>query len=260
MHLSPAIPEDLAADLRGYVMRRDLIGELGDHVFRFDAPSRPALIAKLFERANTEAAEREAQRLCWLPSAAVPAPHLLAVSSTATHVWLLIECLPGTNAADSSEQPAIKVHCLADALKRLHAFPVETCPFDETLAVKLARANANVHAGVVDDLDFDTDHRGLTAEQLFERLTALVPPCEDVVVAHGDASLPNFMLDRGLFTGFVDCGRLGRSDRYQDLAICSNSIEVNLGSGWIAPFLHAYGLPSVDEKRMRFYRMLDEFF
>jgi aminoglycoside phosphotransferase len=25
-------------------------------------------------------------------------------------------------------------------------------------------------------------------------------------------------------------------------------------------FLHAYGLPSVDEKRMRFYRMLDEFF
>jgi aminoglycoside 3'-phosphotransferase-2 len=260
MRLAPAIPAALGADLRGYVMRRDLIGESDDHVFRFDAPSRPSLIAKIFERANTEAAEREAARLRWLPSAGAPAPRLLTVSRTATHDWLLMECLPGTNAADSSEQPAIKVRCLAHALKQLHALPIETCPFDETLAVKLGRAKTNVHAGIVDELDFDADHHGLTAEQLFARLTALVPPCEDLVVAHGDASLPNFMLDRGLFAGFVDCGRLGRSDRYQDLAICCNSIEANLGSAWIAPFLQAYGPPSVDEKRMRFYRMLDEFF
>jgi aminoglycoside phosphotransferase len=29
---------------------------------------------------------------------------------------------------------------------------------------------------------------------------------------------------------------------------------------WVAPFLRTYGLQEVDEKRMRFYRMLVEFF
>jgi aminoglycoside 3'-phosphotransferase II len=257
---APAIPADLEAELRGYGMRRQSIGQSRDHVFQFDALHRPSLIAKIFERANAEAAEREAARLHWLRHAGVPAPRVLRMARTATHDWLLMECLPGTNAVNSAEQPAVKVRCLAEALVNLHALAIETCPFDETLAVKLSRAQANVQAGIVDELDFDTDHRGLRAEQLFDQVRTLVPQSEDIVVAHGDASLPNFMLDRGLFTGFVDCGRLGRSDRYQDLAICCRSIESNLGAAWIAPFLRTYGLPAVDEKRMRFYRMLDEFF
>jgi aminoglycoside 3'-phosphotransferase-2 len=257
---APAIPADLEAKLRGYVMRRHSIGQSRDHVFQFDAPERPSLIAKLFERANADVAQREVARLHWLRHAGVPAPRILTVSRTATHDWLLMECLPGTNAVDSAEQPAVKVRCLAEALVNLHALAIETCPFDETLAVKLSRAQANVRAGIVDELDFDDDHRGLTADLLFEQLAALRSESEDLVVAHGDASMPNFMLDRGLFAGFVDCSRLGRSDRYQDLAICSRSIKSNLGVAWVAPFLRAYGLQEVDEKCMRFYRMLDEFF
>jgi aminoglycoside 3'-phosphotransferase II len=257
---APAIPEDLEVELRGYAMRRQSIGQSRDHVFRFDAPHRPSLIAKLFERANANAAEGETARLHWLQHAGVPAPRVLRVARTALHDWLLMECLRGTNAAISSEQPAVKVRCLAEALVNLHALAIKTCPFDETLAVKIPRAQANVVAGIVDELDFDDDHRGLSAEQVFEQLAALRPESEDLVVAHGDASLPNFMLDQGRFAGFVDCGRLGRSDRYQDLAICCRSIESNLGVAWIAPFLQAYGLQDVDQKRMRFYCMLDEFF
>jgi len=68
------------------------------------------------------------------------------------------------------------------------------------------------------------------------------------------------MLDDGRFTGFVDCGKLGSSDRYQDLAICCHSIRFNLGREWVGPFLRAYGLTKINQQRMRFYRMLDEFF
>jgi aminoglycoside 3'-phosphotransferase II len=91
---APAIPEDLEAELRGYTIQRHSIGRSRDHVFQFDAPHRPSLIAKIFERANAEAAEREAARLHWLRHAGVPAPRVLRVSRTTTHDWLLMDCLP----------------------------------------------------------------------------------------------------------------------------------------------------------------------
>jgi aminoglycoside 3'-phosphotransferase-2 len=130
-----------------------------------------------------------------------------------------------------------KVRLVAGALAKLHALPVDACPFDETLLTKLSHAEANMRDGVVDELDFDHEHRGLTARMLFEKLKLLLPDTGDIVVTHGDASLPNFMLDGGRFTGFVDCGKVGSSDRYQDLAICCYSIRRNLGREWVGPLL-----------------------
>jgi aminoglycoside 3'-phosphotransferase II len=220
-----SIPDELQPQRRGYTLRPDAVGKSGNNVYRLDAPRRPALIAKIFERAASDDAGREAARLAWLRQVGMPAPQTLGVARTATHVWLLTECLPGSNAAISSDEPAIKTQVVAEALARLHVLPIASCPFDETLSKKLARAEVNVRDGVVDELDFDQDHLGLTASQLFKELKALHPGSENLVVTHGDASLPNFMLDDGCFTGFVDCGKLGRSDRYQDLAICCRSIR-----------------------------------
>jgi aminoglycoside 3'-phosphotransferase-2 len=61
-------------------------------------------------------------------------------------------------------------------------------------------------------------------------------------------------------TGFVDCGRAGIADRYQDLALASRSIESNLGSRWSEAFFVNYGLPDPDGSKLDFYRLLDEFF
>ena len=232
-----SIPDELQPQLRGYTFRLDAVGKSGNSVYVLDAICHPPLIAKVFERVASDAASREAARLSWLRQVGMPAPQALSVTNTATHIWLLTECLPGSNAAISLDEPAIKIGLVAEALARLHALPVASCPFDETLSVKLARAAANVRDGVVDELDFDQEHLGLTAQQLFEELKALQPGSEDLVVTHGDASLPNFMLGDGHFAGFVDCGKLGRSDRYQDLAICCRSIRFNLGPEWVGPFL-----------------------
>lgn len=64
----------------------------------------------------------------------------------------------------------------------------------------------------------------------------------------------------GTFSGFVDCGRFARADRYQDLAVAFRSIESNFAAGLGASFLDAYGLDHVDADKLAYYQLLDEFF
>ena len=114
--------------------------------------------------------------------------------------------------------------------------------------------------GLVDESRFDESNAGRTAASLWVELLRTRPPAGDRVVTHGDACLPNFMFDGTAFTGFVDCARVGCADRYQDIALVCRSIEYDLGQEWVAPFLRTYGLPHVDDERLKFYRLLDEFF
>lgn len=61
-------------------------------------------------------------------------------------------------------------------------------------------------------------------------------------------------------TGVIDWGRAGVSDRYRDLAIASRSIGQNFGPEYERLFFEAYGIAKVEEDKVRFYRLLDEFF
>lgn len=260
MMTAPSVPFDVPVFLREYEFSQDAIGKSGNSVFRLDAPGQPPLIAKIFDGSSKLAAAREYARLNWLCSAGIAAPQALNISNTKTSCWLIMECVPGCNAVASNDEPATKVSAVAEALIRLHALSTSTCHYDETLSVKIASARENILNGLVEEHDFDEDHRHMNAHQLFAELMSIKPTVEDIVVVHGDASLPNFILTDGRLSGVVDCGKIGLSDRYQDLAICCRSIRLNLGDEWVDPFLRAYGLVSLDNERLQFYRMLDEFF
>jgi len=116
-----------------------------------------------------------------------------------------------------------------------------------------------VSSGRVDEADFDDERLGRTAEDVFAEMLSTLPETYDLAVTHGDACLPNFMVEGSSFTGYIDCGRLGISDIYQDLALAVRSIERNLGQAWIAPFFRAYGV-APDQQRIAFYCLLDEFY
>ena len=85
---------------------------------------------------------------------------------------------------------------------------------------------------------------------------------EDLVVCHGDPCLANVLFDDGRLTGVIDVGRLGVADRYHDLAIATRSLANNWGPIYADRLLQRYRLPGgrVDAEKIRFYRLLDEFF
>ncbi|WP_075674644.1 APH(3')-II family aminoglycoside O-phosphotransferase [Stenotrophomonas sp. TD3] len=203
----------------------------------------------------------EIARLRWLQAQGQPAPMVIASAEEAGRRWLLMSALPGHDLASSpTPAPHHLVELLADALRGLHALPVASCPFDQRLASRLKAAQARVEADLVDADDFDDERLGQSAQQVFAELRATRPDHEDLVVSHGDACLPNLLAAEGRFSGFIDCGRLGVADRYQDLALAARSLVDNFGdTRWVAPLFRRYGVVA-DERRLAFYRLLDEFF
>jgi aminoglycoside 3'-phosphotransferase II len=201
----------------------------------------------------------EVSRLRWLASTSLAAPRLRETFEANGAHWLLMTAVPGHDLTHLIQQPTELITVLATALRTVHRLDPAACPFDQSLDRKLAMGAANAAAGLVDDTDFDDDHLGWTASAVLDLLHADRPASEDLVVCHGDASLPNFMADAGAFTGVIDCGRFGVADRWQDLAIACRSIRFNLGAAHLSAFLEAYGAPW-DEARYRYYNALDELF
>ncbi|MFZ5780516.1 MAG: APH(3')-II family aminoglycoside O-phosphotransferase [Pseudomonadota bacterium] len=257
---APWLPPEWRADLKAYSWQRQTIGRSGALVFRLESEGRPALFVKSEAVDDLAELPGEGLRLRWLAQHAVPAPRLQSQVTSQGRHWLLASALPGRDLASSPGLAPRRVVALAaDALRDLHRLPADACPFDHRLDRRIADARARVDAGAVDEADFDEERRGRDAADLLAELIARRPQAEDLVVAHGDACLPNLMAQAGRFAGFVDCGRLGVADRHQDLALACWSVRHNLGEAWVAPFLRHYGVPA-DPERLAYYRLLDEFF
>lgn len=201
----------------------------------------------------------EAARLNWLATTPMQAPSLRDYFQYGDRDWLLMTALPGRDLTHFIDHPDALVAALANSLRQLHALDTATCPFDQSLDVKLAAGAANAAAGRVDESDFDTERAGWSVAAVLDLLHHTRPTVEDLVVCHGDASLPNIMTDASGYSGIIDCGRLGVADRWQDLAIACRSIIYNVGEAHVASFLAAYGA-EWDEPRFRYYCALDELF
>ncbi|MDD1959794.1 aminoglycoside 3'-phosphotransferase [Pseudomonas sp. 39004] len=241
-------------------MEVQALGESGASVLRLRRQCAEDLFLKSEPVAALAELPGEVSRLRWMAGQGMPAPRVVdAVTEQGRH-WLLMTAVPGQSLAESAKRtPAATVALMAEALRQLHQRPAGECPFDHALAARVRLAQARMTAGLVDEADFDEEQLGRTASDVFADLLAARPAKEDRVVTHGDACLPNLMAEGARFSGFIDCGRLGVADRWQDLALATRDIAADLGDEWVAPFLASYGVEA-DPARIRFYRLLDEFF
>lgn len=264
-HACAAIPAPacLSTELAGYRWARDTVGESGGAVYRLHG-KRGARDVFLKRGGGDVAGEitDEMVRLRWLAER-LEVPDVLHFVRTSREAWLLMTALPGQTAYQLLEaRPHAReaiVDALARFLRRLHAIPVNDCPFAGDHSYRLARARERVDAGLVDEDDFDEEREGWTAEQVWDALQRLLPLSPDPVVTHGDFSLDNILMCDGEVVGCIDVGRVGIADRYQDLAILWNCLGEFDGALQDRLFAQ-YGVGEIDQRKLRFHLLLDELF
>ena len=84
---------------------------------------------------------------------------------------------------------------------------------------------------------------------------------EELVFSHGDYCPPNIFIDDNKISGFIDLGRAGIADKWQDIALCVISIEHNFwkNSICIDQLFDEIQLEA-NWKKIRYYILLDELF
>jgi aminoglycoside phosphotransferase len=222
---------------------------------------------KVAREGEAAALSAEAERLAWahgrLP---IPTPEVVERADDGEgRSWLVTIAIEGVPAHDpmwrSTALPAM-VEALGDGLRRLHEADVASCPFHLGVDDLLASAERRVAAGGVDPTTMASpSYQRRTAWELLDHLRATQPeePAADLVVAHGDAVLPNLLLGPDVtVVGTVDLGRLGVSDRHRDLALVARSLNQNVGPelGW--RLFDGYGLAYPDPLRMEWYALVDD--
>lgn len=245
--------------LEGAPSRRMDHGMSGDLVARIDA--QPALYAKISGGKFPIEFAHELAALRWLDGRA-GAPRLVWTGEIERRPTMVTEAVAGTplHALTPQTAEAGAVAALG-ALAALHALPIADCPFDQRLATRLPVGARRVAAGEIDPAEFDPERTGRDPASVLVELEATQPADEDLVVAHGDASWPNFILRPDGGAGLIDLGRFGVADRYLDLAIFVRSALRNFPELPIRPLVLAhYPVDALSEEKLAYYRLLDELF
>lgn len=219
-----------------------------------------------------EESDREYRLMEWLQDK-LPVPTILKFERDAKKNYLLMTKILGEmSCADSyMKHPEQLTDILAEGLQLLWNVDISNCPFPNHLEVKLKLAKYNVENNLVDldSLEPNTFNESgfKNPEHLLEWLYNNKPE-EELVFSHGDFCLPNIFLADGKVSGYIDLGRTGIADKWQDIALCYRSLKHNFGGKFTGKQYEGFNENMLFEKlgiepkwdKIQYYILLDELF
>lgn len=254
---APPVPATLRRQHRGWRWSVAWAYYPGAVTYRLEGQAGEIRFLKLATLPRAVRLEAECARTRWA-SAYLPVPEVVDCGMDGAVEWMLTRGVDAPDATDPElrANPGNLVAALGRGLRRFHQAPVDRCPFDFRLDAALELVRQRLAAGLIDpEADLHPEHRHLTPDGAYAQLVASRPESEDLVVCHGDYAFPNALVEGGEVVAYLDLGELGVADRWWDLAVATWSTVWNLGPGWEATFLAAYGIDA-DEKRTAYYRLL----
>ena len=206
----------------------------------------------------------EVARLEWLAGVGAPVPKVVQFTDhgdgTAT---LVTERLAGFDATrkEARARPEGLVDLFGKALRVWHDnVPVADCPFRSDWTARMDVAQARIAAGKATAGGLDVAYQRIDFGVLLASLARPNPDDpDDMVVIHGDPSLPNMIIGSAGLSGWVDVGRLGVGSRWCDLMIAATTVASNLGPLLVPALFEAYGADPADTLAVDGYQLLEQF-
>jgi len=255
------LPNELKIEIKNYTCQQITTGKSGAYTYLLLDKHGKNKYLKIIPRELKMNIQREVEILKWLEGK-LPAPRVLLFLSDSQYEYFLMTEVEGMPASQSIFRNDVEklVRLLARGLRMIHSIDIKGCLFDQTLNVKIKEAEYRVKNGLVDEDNFDPIRKGMKAVDLFKELLATRPNYEDLVFTHGDYTLPNIIINNSDISGFIDWGRAGVADRYQDLALVARTLERKFDKKWIPIFFREYGIENIDYEKIEFFKLVDEFF
>lgn len=259
------IPVEILKQIENKQYTIDEIGKSNSQVICFEN-----MVLKI--EVADEVSDNEHLMMKWLKDK-LPVPQIICLKKENGINYLLMSRIEGEMSCDSQylDNPDILIRALADGLKMLWNVEIKDCPYDNSLSHKLQLAEERVKLGICDTENCEKDTYG---ENGFKNPGELLhwlkenQPKEELVFCHGDYCLPNVFIKDDKISGFIDLGRCGIADKYQDIALCYRSLIHNTDGHYcdkIYPeiraeqFFDKLGIQP-DWEKIKYYILLDELF
>lgn len=259
------LPKEMKSLIDNQNFKVDSIGKSDSHIFLFDNH----LVLKV--EAKSKEADNEYKMLNWLQGK-LSVPKVRGFFTDEINNFLLMERVKGKMICNSTVFPdeAKRVKMLAKGLKQLWEVDITNCPTSVGLEVKLNTAYKNVKENKVDIADAEPGTFGKNGfknpMELYQHLEENRLE-EDSVFVHGDYCLPNIFVEENKITAFLDFGRSGVGDKWQDIALAVRSLQHTLedaGKEELYPYLYQLLFKELeiesDEEKIHYYILLDELF
>ena len=205
----------------------------------------------------------------------LPVPTMLAYCVKNGMAYTLMSKMGGKMlcAREYLKEPEQLIKIAAQGLKCLWEIDVTECAYQSSRLMKrLEAAEYNVMHDLVDLDNVEPETFGPNGFRNPEELLKWLKnnrPDEDIVFTHGDYCLPNIFVTGSKINGFIDIGKMGPADRWQDVAIAIRSLTANFAGRYSdgkkicdfnpQMFLDELGIDYNGEKH-RNYLLLDELF
>lgn len=217
-----------------------------------------------------EESNNEYRMMNWLQDK-ICVPEVLCFETMDNVNYLLMSKIEGRMLCDVGvlEKPGLLISLLAEGLKMLWSVDISDCPYNNSVDNKLRLAETRVANNLcgMDNAEMDTyGEKGFKSPSDLLAWLKDNKPAEHPVLSHGDYCLPNIFTKDGKVTGFIDLGRCGMADKYQDIALCCRSLEHNLSGSYTGKDRDISGMLfdklgiEPDQKRIQYYILLDELF
>lgn len=205
--------------------------------------------------------ETEYNNIRWLQGKLL-VPHIIEWVTDDGFNYLLLSEMKGRMACDDYylQNPHMAVTLLSEGIKQLQAVNINNCPINNDLNRKLYDASENIKNNYVDMTDWESNNRFTNPSELLKYLKNNKPKNEELVFTHGDYCLPNIFGMEEKIGGFIDMGRAGIADKWQDIALCIRSLHHNFHTEEYDELLLSQIGISMNKEKLDYYILLDELF